>query len=71
MKIKYLKNLISIRKNIKNSKKTLNIIVEANIIYVSDNLGYLYAYDYLKKKVLWAKNYKIPFRSNLKILDKN
>ena len=45
------------------------MIVEANIIYVSDNFGYLYAYDYIKKKILWAKNYKIPFRSNLKILE--
>ena len=25
----------------------------------------------IKKKVIWAKNYKIPFRSNLKISDKN
>ncbi len=57
------------KKEYKKLKKTLNIIVEANIIYVSDNLGYLYAYDYLKKKFLWAKNYKIPFRSNLKILE--
>ena len=37
--------------------------------FVSDNIGYLYAYDYNKKSVLWAKNYKTPFRSNLKLLD--
>ena len=30
-------------------------------------MGYLYAFDYKKNKILWAKNYKIPFRSNLKI----
>ena len=30
-------------------------------------MGFLYAFDYFKKKVIWAKNYKVPFRSNLKI----
>ena len=43
------------------------MIVENNIIYVSDNLGYLYAFDYRNNKILWAKNYKVPFRSNLKL----
>ena len=45
------------------------MIVEDNIIYVSDNFGYLYAYNYKNNSVLWAKNYKVPFRSNLKILN--
>ena len=43
------------------------MIIENNTIYVSDNIGYLYAYDFVKNKVLWAKNYEIPFRSNLKL----
>ena len=55
------------KKKFKKLKKKLNMIVENNIIYVSDNIGYLYAYDFVKKKVLWAKNYEIPFRSNLKL----
>ena len=56
------------KKKYKNIKKKLNIIVEENIVYVSDNLGFLYAYDYEKNKIIWAKNFKIPFRSNLKIV---
>ena len=52
----------------KKIKKYLNIIVDKNIIYVSDNLGYLYAYNYKKSKIIWAKNYKTPFRSNLKLV---
>ena len=68
MKKKLLINLIFI-KNFKRVKKFLNLIVEENTIYVSDNLGYLYAYNYKIDKILWAKNYKIPFRSNLKIID--
>lgn len=55
------------KKKFKNVKKVLNIIIEQNIIYVSDNLGYLYSYDLKLNKIIWAKNYKIPFRSNLKL----
>ena len=57
------------KKKFKKTTKKLNIIVERNIIYVSDNLGYLYSFDYYKNKILWAKNYKIPFRSNIKIFE--
>tara|TARA_X000001036_G_C20642538_1_gene791718 strand:- start:90 stop:1418 length:1329 start_codon:yes stop_codon:yes gene_type:complete len=57
------------KKKYKKIRKLLNIIVENNIIYVSDNLGYVYALDYKNNKILWAKDYKIPFRSNLKILN--
>ena len=53
----------------KNFKKKLNLLIENNTLYVSDNLGYLYCYDIRLSKILWAKNYKIPFRSNLKIKD--
>ena len=51
----------------KKISKSLNIILEKNIIYVSDNIGFLYAFDLENKSIKWAKNYKIPFRSNLKI----
>tara|TARA_Y100000591_G_scaffold327587_1_gene352362 strand:+ start:6474 stop:7802 length:1329 start_codon:yes stop_codon:yes gene_type:complete len=55
------------KKKFKKNKKKLNIIIENNVIYASDNLGYLYSLDLINKKILWAKNFKIPFRSNLKI----
>ena len=55
------------KKRIKKIEIKLKIIVEKNIIYVADNLGYLYAIDYYNAKLIWAKNYKKPFRSNLKI----
>ncbi len=57
------------KKEYKKIQKYLNIYVEKNIIYVSDNIGYLYAFDYIKKRVIWAKNYKIPFRGNLKLVN--
>ena len=58
------------KKKFRKIKKNLNIIIEENIIYIGDNFGYLYALDYATGRLLWAKNYKIPFRSNLKIIGK-
>jgi hypothetical protein len=58
------------KKMFKGVKKNLNFIVEDNIIFVTDNLGYFYAYNYNLNKILWAKNFKVPFRSNLKIYKK-
>ena len=55
------------KKKFKKIQKNLNTLIEKNILYVSDNLGYVYALDYLNSKLLWAQNYKIPFRSNIKI----
>ncbi len=57
------------KKRYKKIKKKLNLLLENNIVYTSDNLGFLYAYDFINDKILWAKNYKIPFRSNLKMFD--
>jgi outer membrane protein assembly factor BamB len=58
------------KKKYKKIKKDLNFIVENNIVYIGDNLGYLYALDYIDKKLLWAQDYKVPFRSNIKISGK-
>ena len=55
------------KKGYKKIKKNLNVLLNNNILYVSDNIGFLYAVDIEKQKIIWAKNYKIPFRSNLKI----
>ena len=37
------------------------------MLYVSDNLGYLYTINYLQNKIIWAKKYDVAFRSNIKI----
>jgi len=57
------------KKKFKKIEKDLNIYIQDKIIYVGDNLGYLYSLDFINKKLLWAKNYKVPFRSNLKIIN--
>ena len=46
-------------------KKILNILVDNNIIYAADNFGYLYALNYSTNKILWAKNYGVPFNTNI------
>ena len=70
------KNLVIAKKNFykkkyKNLKKKLNLIIKNNIIYVSDNIGYVYAYNYEIDQMLWAKDFKTPFRSNIKISSNN
>ena len=54
------------KKNFKNFNKEINLIINEDILYVADNIGYLYALNLNNKSILWAKNYGIPFRSNLK-----
>tara|TARA_B100000963_G_scaffold124788_1_gene108835 strand:+ start:1223 stop:2551 length:1329 start_codon:yes stop_codon:yes gene_type:complete len=55
------------KKKYKDLEKKLNIIIEDSLLYVSDNFGYLYVYDYFLNKIKWAKKFNAPFRSNMKI----
>ena len=60
------------KKNIykKINKKIYKILSYAyynGTIYVSDNIGYLYAINSLDGEILWKKNYGIPFKSYIKI----
>jgi len=57
------------KKNFKNYEKKIYFIINKNILYVADNLGYLYALNLNDNRIIWAKNYGIPFRSNLKFVD--
>lgn len=59
------------KKKFKKLDKKTSVIIEENVIYVGDNLGYFYALDYSSGELIWAKNFKVPFRSNLKIFDQN
>ena len=53
----------------KKTKKDIKIIIKEDIIIAADNFGYVYSINYKKNKILWAKNFLIPFRSNLKIIN--
>jgi len=56
------------KKNYKKYNKKINLIINNGVIYAADNLGYLYAISISERKILWAQNYGIPFRSNIKII---
>ena len=55
------------KKKFNNVKKKLYYILRDGFLYVSDNMGYLYVYNYLENNIIWAKKFDAPFRSNLKI----
>ena len=55
------------KKEFKNIEKKLNFIINDTTIFITDNIGFVYAYNFKERKILWAKNFKIPFRSNIKI----
>ncbi len=59
------------KKNYRHLKKELNLIIEKEVLYVSDNIGYIYAFNYVTNKLIWAKSYNIPFRSNIKLFSNN
>ena len=54
------------KKNFKSFNKKISFVINENKLYAADNLGYVYAIDLTNNSILWAKNYGIPFRSNLK-----
>jgi len=54
------------KKNFKSINKKISLIINENVLYAADNLGYLYSLNLDDKSIIWAKNYGIPFRSNLK-----
>ena len=43
------------------------ISISKNNLIISDNLGYLYSLNKKTGKINWAKNYGVPFKSNIKI----
>ena len=57
------------KKRFKKHFFKVNLIIESNNLIASDNLGYLYSIDIESGKLIWAKNYGIPFRSNIKTDD--
>ena len=57
------------KKKFKNSDKEIYLIINKDVLYVADNLGYLYALNLNNNSIIWAKNYGIPFRTNLKFAD--
>ena len=53
----------------KKIKKEIYISIDEEKIFVADNLGYLYVLDVQNDKLIWAKNFGVPFRSNIKVTE--
>ena len=58
------------KKKFKKTKIIIKLIIEDESIIAADNLGYVYSINLREKKLNWAKNFLVPFRSNLKIINK-
>ncbi len=51
----------------KNINKKLNLSVYQNTIFVSDNVGFIYAINFDTSKLIWIKNNDVSLKSNIKI----
>ena len=67
-KLNWKKNIY--KKTYKKIYKNLSFSTEDNIVFVSDNVGFIYAVEVDTGKLIWVKNHGIPIKSNIKIFDK-
>ena len=65
-----LKKFNFYKKKYKSFKLKTFITLSDNSIYIADNMGYAYCLELESVSLKWAKFYKIPFMSNIKIIDK-
>ena len=59
------------KKRFKNKAKKLSIKISSNSLIVADNFGYLYSIKKDIGKIIWAKGFGVPFKSDIKIDDDN
>ena len=66
-KLNWKKNIY--RKIYKKIYKNLTSSIYKNNVYIADNIGFIYAIALDSGKLIWIKNYGIPFKSKMKIFD--
>tara|TARA_Y100000590_G_scaffold453683_1_gene599163 strand:+ start:1358 stop:2707 length:1350 start_codon:yes stop_codon:yes gene_type:complete len=66
-KLNWKKNIY--RKIYKKIYKNLTFSIYKNNVYIADNIGFIYAIALDSGKLIWIKNYGIPFKSKMKIFD--
>ena len=64
-KIKWKKNIY--KKFYKKIYKNLSFSINNEIVYVSDNIGFIYALDFKSGNIIWIKNQEIPLKSDIKV----
>jgi len=68
---KIISSKIYNRKTYKNFDLTFKILTQNNNLFISDNLGNIHAYDLENLKIIWKKNFAVPFVSSIKIHKNN
>ena len=66
-KINWKKNIY--KKIYKKIYKNLTFSIYENVIYIADNIGFIYAINSDSGKLVWIKNHTIPLKSNIKVFD--
>ena len=64
-KVNWKKNIY--KKVYKKIYKNLAFSIYNRVIYVADNIGFVYAVNLENGKVIWIKNHGIPFKSKIKV----
>ena len=67
-KIKWKRNIY--KKLYKKIYKNLSLFIYKEAVYVSDNIGFVYALNLENGEILWIKNQGVPLKSNIKIFEK-
>ena len=65
--INWKKNIY--KKIYKKIYKNLNFSFYKNNIYISDNIGFIYAISLNSGELIWIKNHGVPLKSNIKVFD--
>lgn len=66
-KIKWKRNIY--KKLYKKIYKNLSLFIYKEAVYVSDNIGFVYALNLENGEILWIKNQGVPLKSNIKIFE--
>lgn len=66
-KINWKKNIY--KKMYKRIHKNLVLSIHEDVVYVADNIGFVYAVSFINGELIWLKNHGIPIKSNVKIFD--
>ena len=58
------------KKLYKKIYKNLSFTAHNGVLYVSDNIGFVYAIHLNDGKIIWIKKFDIPFKSKIKVFEK-
>ena len=57
------------KKVYKKIYKNLSLSIYEDLLFVSDNIGFIYSINIKTGKILWIKNHGIPIKSQIKLFD--